>query len=346
MNQEKLRVSVFSFDLPSQACAQLRLLQPLFALRDQVAFTWEVKNNGQKYMLGADPAKDADLAILQRGFPCAETAPIIDALLERGLPVIYEIDDDLLHMPAGHPLKANSDAQLDQVRRVAGRAALITVSTPALALAFAGLNERVRVLPNLLMDGVFAGEPRPVRGPTVVLYAGTATHEEDLALLEGPVRRMIEKHGPAVVFKFYGCAPPGLDEGPSVQLVPFDPDYLSYVRRLPRLGGHVALAPLADNPFNRAKSNIKWLEYSACGLAGIYADLPPYAQSVDPGRTGHLAPADPRAWFELLDELVSRPESRLDMAARAREAALSGYGLAGRAGEFLACWREAAGRAD
>ncbi len=347
MTERPLKISIFSFDLPSQACAQLRLLLPLFQFRDQVEFAWEVKNNGTKYMLSPDAGRDADLLILQRGFPSPETVEIMEDLLNLGKPLIYEVDDDLLHLPDSHPLLEKAEASLEAVTTLARQARGITVSTSVLAQTFADLNPKAWVLPNLILEQAFPDSARPVRptrGPVVVVYAGTVTHAEDLDLLEEPMRRIAERHGQGVLFKFYGCEPKFLPGPIKAQCLPFDQDYLSYVRRLPRLGGHIALAPLKDNPFNRAKSNIKWLEYSACGLAGVYADLPPYADCVVPGETGLLAGPDPEAWFEALDELVSDPVRRLNMAAQAREAALSGYSLAARAGEFLACWREAAGR--
>ena len=344
MDERPLKISVYSFDLPAQACAQLQLLLPLFHLRDRVEFTWEVKNNGKKYMLPQDSGRDADLFIFQRGFPSPETAPIIEDLLALGTPVLFEADDDLLHLPEGHPLKESADLNLEAIREFLPKASGVTVSTPALARVFEPLAAGVRVLPNLVLEQAFPDGPRPPRGPVVVVYAGTVTHGPDLDILEACVRKTAERHGPGVLFKFYGCEP-GFDPGPAkVVFQPFDPDYLSYLRRLPRLGGHVALAPLLDNPFNRAKSDIKWLEYSACGLAGVYADLPPYADSVAPGRTGLLAGQDPEDWVAALDALVGDADLRMRLALAAREEVLARHGLAARSGEYLACWTQAAGR--
>jgi glycosyltransferase involved in cell wall biosynthesis len=346
MDERPLKISLYSFDLPAQACAQLRLLLPLYHLRGQVEFAWEVKNNGEKYMLPQGTGADADLLVFQRGFPSPETAPIIEELLALGRPVLYEADDDLLNLPEGHPLKESADLNLEAIRAFLPRASGVTVSTPALARVFEPLASPVTVLPNLILGQAFPDEPRPPRGPVVVVYAGTVTHGPDLDILEACVRKTAERHGSRVVFKFYGCEP-GFDPGPArVSFQPFDTGYLSYLRRLPRLGGHVALAPLRDLPFNRAKSDIKWLEYSAAGLAGIYADLPPYSGSIDPGRTGLLAGQDPEDWVRALDALVGDGELRLEMARQARAEVLARHSLESRAGEYLACWRKAAGKEE
>src|SRR5262249_58233502 len=60
-------------------------------------------------------------------------------------------------------------------------------------------------------------------------------------------------------------------------------EYLSFLRGL-----DVGLAPLLPSDFNRARSDLKYLEYAAHGVAGVYADLEPFRGSVRDGETGLL----------------------------------------------------------
>ena len=97
---------------------------------------------------------------------------------------------------------------------------------------------------------------------------------------------------------------------------------------------------LKTSPFNRCKSNIKWLEYSACGIAGIYADLPPYNTTIEHGTTGLLAGSNPDQWFSAIDLLIKNPELRRSIAANARRSVLSEYTLKTGAPRWLEVYRQ------
>jgi glycosyltransferase involved in cell wall biosynthesis len=85
-----------------------------------------------------------------------------------------------------------------------------------------------------------------------------------------------------------------------------------------RIRWDVALAPLRDNAFTRCKSDIKLLDYSAIGAAGIYSRVPAYATSVRHGVTGWLTDNHPDAWFEALRTLLGDPALRRRIGASAR----------------------------
>jgi len=84
-----------------------------------------------------------------------------------------------------------------------------------------------------------------------------------------------------------------------------------------------AIVPLEDTPFNRAKSEIKWLEYSACRIPGIYSDLAAYHQKVAHGQTGLLVPNTRDGWFRAMKTLVEDRGLRHNLAERAQVAVLA-----------------------
>ena len=53
-------------------------------------------------------------------------------------------------------------------------------------------------------------------------------------------------------------------------------DLFNYPKQLAKLDIDIVAAPLQNNIFNKCKSNIKYTEMSAMGIAGIYQDLEPY----------------------------------------------------------------------
>jgi processive 1,2-diacylglycerol beta-glucosyltransferase len=80
----------------------------------------------------------------------------------------------------------------------------------------------------------------------------------------------------------------------------------------------IAVAPLQDASFNRHKSDLKYLEYAALGLPGIYSDLGPYRDSVRHEVTGLLTENTTEAWCAAILRLASDPDLRDRIAAGAR----------------------------
>ena len=189
-------------------------------------------------------------------------------------------------------------------------AAAVTVSTPELKLALARFNSNIYVLPNLLNEELWT-RPRSLRDDRIVIgFTGTSTHQEDLRIAEEALFRLSEKHGSRLAFHFMGCMTEKVGRLPSFTFEHFQTSYESFADALQASPIDIAIVPLEDNPFNRCKSNIKWLEYSACGIAGIYSDLPPYSHCIDHGRTGLLVSNTTEAWFQALDNLIQNPEQR------------------------------------
>lgn len=66
----------------------------------------------------------------------------------------------------------------------------------------------------------------------------------------------------------------------------------------------IGLAPLLPTDFNRCRSDVKFLEYASHGVIGVYADLEPYHDSIEHGRTGFLYRTEDEL-FACLDALVA-----------------------------------------
>jgi glycosyltransferase involved in cell wall biosynthesis len=85
----------------------------------------------------------------------------------------------------------------------------------------------------------------------------------------------------------------------------------------------IAIAPLEDNSFTRCKSDIKFLDYSALGIAGIYSRVAPYEKTVRHLETGYLANNSTEDWVKALDLLLKDDSLRQKLARRAKEYVLS-----------------------
>jgi hypothetical protein len=76
----------------------------------------------------------------------------------------------------------------------------------------------------------------------------------------------------------------------------------------------IGLAPLADTPFNRSRSNVKLKEYGSCGVAWLASPVGPY---IGHGEREGGQLVDDRDWFTTLDDLVRSPRQRKRLARSA-----------------------------
>jgi glycosyltransferase involved in cell wall biosynthesis len=222
-----------------------------------------------------------------------------------GVPLVWDNDDDLLAASKGNP---NYRERRGLVGRDIARAmtTMMTladvVTTPSRLLAeryreASGCD--ARVLENYLPP-TFA--PRALGGRagdrvTVGWVAG-GEHQRDVERLRlrEVLERLLARH-PHVTIASVGVNL-GLrrDRYEHVANVPYG--------ALPDAIGRfdVAIAPLADIPFNRARSNVKLKEYAAIGVPWLASPTGPYA-AMGEAQGGRLVPDD--GWDAALDALVT-----------------------------------------
>jgi FkbM family methyltransferase len=325
--REKISIAVFSLDSKSHACGYYRIYSPALALADSVNLFWGLKDNLRELQITNEELDAVDLIIIQRFFPRPETKEFIDYLFTLGKPIVYEIDDLLTQLPSSNPSYDGGMLSKPYIFDVARKCSAITTSTDALSRHFNAYNDNVHILPNLLNSSLWCKTTPPSQGPVIIGYAGTITHSADLTLLEEVLERVSSKYGNRVAFSFMGCATERISRLPGFSFISFETTYEAYARKLQEIPLDIMLVPLEDNPFNRCKSNIKWLEYSACGIAGIYADLPPYNTTVTHGKTGLLVGQNTDKWVHAIELLIEHPDLRKQISRQAREEVLSKYTL-------------------
>ena len=336
-----LTIAYYSFDDPAYACARLRVFEPARALGKAVRLIPCAIPQGPGHAVVTDMLPQADLVLMQRYFPCPQTAQVLETIFASGKPVLYDTDDDFAAIGPDHPFHDRIAHILPHIRRTLRQATLVTTSTPVLAAALSQDASRIVTLPNLLPEALWASAPPPSRPVVAVGLAATATHRTDFAPLEPALSQLAQRLAGKARFAFYGCPPtPGMF--PEASLIPFAPDYPTYAGKLPRLGWGIGLAPLADTAFNRAKSPIKWMEYAMSGICGIFADLPPYQGVVVHEETGLLVGPEPQAWTDALSRLAGDPALRRRLAVQAHEALLASHTLSAGARHYLGAWTMAA----
>lgn len=205
-------------------------------------------------------------------------------------------------------------------RRLAQRASQVVVSSPRIA-SMLGRPDAPVLLP--YWSDPFAGldhfEPLLAgKGRIDVAYLGSVVHRTDLALVAPVVERLLDEE-PRVRFHVPGRhrLTPRLEAHPRVVRIP-GCGWTAYRREIRMRRFHIALYPLLDTPFNRARSPNKLIEHSVVGAAPLYSRSWTEAGRVEDGRSGLLLSNDPRAWLEAVRALIADPARMLTIAEGAR----------------------------
>jgi glycosyltransferase involved in cell wall biosynthesis/SAM-dependent methyltransferase len=337
---QPLEIAVFSYDSKEHACGHYRIQAPLKELAGQVELSWGIEVRENAFHIISGVAEAADIIVVQRSFPRSETADFLYYLCSLGKPIIFEIDDLLTQIP---PTNLNYGWGMDctpHIYELMRKCSAVTVTTEELKKHFTSYSDAIYILPNLLDSDLWCKKSPPSSGPVVIGYTGTITHNTDLALLEEVFDRIASSCGNRVTFTFMGCATERISKLPGFSFIQFENSFEAYARKLQEIPIDIMLAPLEDNPFNRCKSNIKWLEYSSCGIAGVYADLPPYNNCIGHGTTGLLAGNDPQQWFDAIDLLIKNPELRSTIAMNARQKVITEHTVKMWAQRWLQVYQE------
>jgi len=325
LRQDKAPRTVIGFSANNWTCALsiLRLVGPLRAC-------------GMLFIEGNDDAHSyperillADVVVIHRDFPRYTEAyeQVMQLARAQGKRVIFDIDDLIFELPADHPDRITGyyDHSLAGMLRAVVEADAVTVSTAPLRSYYQSFNPNTWLLQNYLNNHVWQ-----LRAPTssnqqqvVIGFMGGESHQPDIDFVAPVLRRLAKCYGDHICLRFLGMKPPGsityLAYPCPVEWTPLDSgDYRRFATLFDQNKPDIAIAPLKDSAFNRCKSAIKFLEYGALGLPGVYSALTPFNETVLHGENGYLA-RDLDEWESYLRDLIDNPilRSRMGIAAQA-----------------------------
>jgi glycosyltransferase involved in cell wall biosynthesis len=266
-----------------------------------------------------------------------------DASFLGGRAIVYETDDDVLSTPAWTGNATVAGLESDLVRGMLDRADLVTVSTPPLERMALRHHGRVRMIRNAVEPGWYpdaADVPEREGGPRLLFY-GVPLRLRDYAVCREAVDATV-RATPGARRVWMGGDDPAVRSAVD-EVFGYVPGAPAFARALVEARPDVGLAPIADEPFNRARSELIWLEYAMAGAPTIASRLMgggPYDVIRD-GVDGLLA-RNREEWRAALRSLASSPARRADIAGRARERVLAQYSAADRAVEWAQAYRWAA----
>ncbi len=216
---------------------------------------------------------------------------------------------------------------------------LVTVSTERLKSIYGKYNPNTVVIPNAVDFDNFPRLVKPKTDNIVRLgLFGSNTHYRDWKEIADVLKKILDEFPNVRLcyntwFRAKGQVGMDMDELEKTLIFPdyFDKlglrdhpqvevfsgvEIQDYFNWLEDKQIDIGLAPLCDSEFNKAKSNIKYLEFSALHIPGIYADLEPYNKDVVRGSNGFLATTYDQ-WIGCLRKLITDPVLRAEMGDKA-----------------------------
>lgn len=191
-----------------------------------------------------------------------------------GAKVWVDYIDDVFQVRRSNPNWmhfANREQTREIVSEIIAIADITTTTTQTLRERLPN-NERVAVVPESCR---WPASPAPRR--KVITWRGMSSHDEDASSIAEQLAEVARlPQFSKWEYHFFGDVPWRLaDAIPPKQLViaPVAPPY-QFMRIWMQSAPFIHMIPLPDNPFNRAKSCLGWLEASAVGAAVIGPTLP------------------------------------------------------------------------
>jgi SAM-dependent methyltransferase len=250
----------------------------------------------------------------------------VRTLLGAGYLTVTEFDDHPEHFKM---MRMGGDLSFRAVHAV-------QTSTAAMAEILREYNPDVAVFPNAILS--LPDISNFATPDCVTLFFGALNREKDWQSLMPVINAVAAQAGDRL--KFQVVHDQLFFEALETQHKTFTPtcDYDTYLRILGE--SEVCFMPLGDTPFNRAKSDLKFVEASACRVATL-ASTVVYGDSVDDGRTGLLF-RDRTEFHSRLLRLVAMPDLARDLGDAARryvaDHRMLAYQIAPRVAWYRSLW--------
>jgi hypothetical protein len=290
--------------------------------------------------------------LCSRLYPPSGLHRLLRACKRRRLPIITLVDDNYYLLRVGPPLYDTpqpTDDTLAAWTQLLQASARVVVCQPLLAEYLLPMNPNIVCVPPFfdfqahpdtsLRPGIFgkqcvtlgpamAAAPPP-SVPVRIGWLSSPLRPEDYAPLLPALLRLKSAYGDAVALEYFGDLPAMWPADFPARRLPYVADYSAYLLQQWQRGWHLGLAPLAQRPFNRYKTNNKFREYGALGIVGLYSRWDPYLSDVREGETGFWVDA-PDHWGGVLEQamaVIQQPGLWEAMRQAAFEAVLGRYAL-------------------
>lgn len=233
--------------------------------------------------------------------------------------ILMEIDDDIFEIPAYSPASEYYKAGSEVEKRLLAQISLsdgIVCSTPFLSKRMDIIGRDSIVVNNGINFNDWKYLSNNKNNSRVRIgWIGAGTHDGDLRIVKDVIPNLLSMYKDIEVYFIGGVSPYffGMDrvynkyEWHTIDIYP---------KVVASYGLDIGIAPLRDLSFNHAKSNLRWLEYSAIGIPSVVSMVDHFVSSIKDCKTGTFA-TTPYEWISSLSALINNKKLREEMGKNA-----------------------------
>jgi glycosyltransferase involved in cell wall biosynthesis len=317
------------------ACSDLGIASPLCLLekRGEVSFKLTTASSAK-----IGDIKKADIVIFQRNLEKIDRL-IFDFAQHLRKKIIYDIDDFLIELPRHLGELAdfhNAPERVANIKYFLNKSNVVKAGSPALANAlkpYANNNVVVFSYPNV--DEYY----QPIKHSTDGILRFVVVVSPDMLIflkngLLKVIERILYEYRGKVKFVFLGVDDAFCFVDADVKCYPQLP-FLQYIELFSTLNADAGLVYLKDDFFARCKTNNKFREFAARGIAGIYNDISVYADCVISGKTGVVVQGSTHEYYLAMKNFLENPDSAKKIGCFARAFAEENYRMEFYANDWL-----------
>ena len=308
-------------------CTRYRVLNKAEQLRKN-GFAVKVVNASE---FSLAQAQYASYIIIYRAPWSAQLQLLCDLAREEHKPVYFDIDDlvfdtlytDQLSYTQGlsEKEKGNYDAGVKNYGKMLAACDGAITSTNQLKEELLKYKDSVLLNRNLASSELIAVSSQFLKEDfgaddriKIGYFSGSISHNENFELIKPAIKEVLDNY-PFVELHIVGHLDIPQDMKQYTQRIVIH-EYVDW-KALPQLISQVDinLAPLVDSVFNRAKSEIKWIEAALVKVPTIASHIGAFADMMIDGQTGLLAKDS--EWKEKLESLILSADLRRELAENA-----------------------------
>ena len=238
--------------------------------------------------------------------------------LKKDCKMVYDMDDNLYAVPADNPSSQEVEPLKSNFHACLRSADGITVSVPMLKKIYEKINPNVYVNPNGLDFHLWdklktkKNTKRKIR----IGWRGAYGHRDDLELIKGALEAIAKDYK----IEFVTLGWNGFDPKFPVEKHKWVSTF-EYPKELASLNLDIAVIPLVDSAYNRCKSNLGYLEFSALGIPTV---LSPVENQKGMKALEARSNYD---WYNALETLIKDKEYRLKLGKEAKAFVKKNYDI-------------------
>jgi len=240
---------------------------------------------------------------------------------------VVDNDDAFIHIGPDHPEFVHYTQKNHTMELLMQQAGQVWFSTANLAQAYKHIERPRHVVENTLDARIWRDyrQERPLIGQqdcVRMVYMGTATHDADFDMIMPALDALAQERPDSFELTLISAVrnPP---ERSWLRVLQPDvnarvyPRFVRWFVRQPHWD--VGLSPLVDNPFNRCKSDIKFLDYAALGVLPVLSDIAAYNGDAKTHGLAITAENSTEGWLAALTEAVTEIKAHRHTVRRAQE---------------------------